>query len=362
MAKIRIDDGHGWGYNKGKLFFEGDQNWIFSRKYLGPALENEGHSVSFTRGPNALKEEELFAKKRGLYGVNNQIYPLSKRGELGKGNDLLISNHSNAGGGRGTNVWDDTGTPNTPLAVAICKACADGFGLKNGGVHYRRRRDGRNYYQVLLSNQAASGILLERGFHDDLEDSKVLISSSKQEAAAKAIAMAISNFYGKGISILGRPSATIEQMRAYGRKNKAARFFIELVELFYDISVSYEVDPAVAYAQAGKETAFGRYGGVLDKSFRNPGALKTKGGGKNDDPLAHERFSSWQRGIRAQVQHLALYAGAYIPKEKIVDPRHFDLLRGTAKTAVELSGKWAGPGYGEDLEKRIKEIQKICGS
>lgn len=360
MAKIRIDDGHGWRYNKGRLFYEGEQNWIFSREYLGPALEKEGHSVSFTRGADALQKEQRYAEKYRLYGINNQIHSLTARGESGKDHDLLISNHSNAGGGRGTNVWDDTGTPNKPLAEAVCKACAEGFGLRNGGVHYRKRKDGRNYYQVLLSNKAKSGILLERGFHDNLEDSKALLSSSKRRSAAERIASAISRFYGKRTSIIGRPTATLNQMKEYAKKKKAEDFFVELAELFYDISLEYGVDPVVAFAQAGKETAFGRYGGVLDKSFRNPGAIKTRQGGSNNDAAAHERFSSWKRGITAQVQHLALYGGQVIPKGQVADPRHFDFLRGTAKTALELSGKWAGPGYGEDLEKRIKDIQNSC--
>lgn len=360
MAKIRIDDGHGWRYNKGKLFYEGEQNWIFSHEYLGKALEKEGHIVSYTRGDKALKEEETYAKKYGLWGVNNQIHSLTKRGEAGKDHDLLISNHSNAGGGRGTHVWDDTGTPNKALAEEILTACAEGFSLKKGSVHYRKRQDGRNYYQVLLSNRAKSGILLERGFHDSWEDSKALISPTRQEEAARNIAEAISRFYGKGTgtSILGKPTATVLQMKEYARFHKGVEFFVELAELFYEVSVEYGVDPAVSFAQACKETAFGRYGGVLDRSFRNPGAIKTAKGGPNEDPCSHERFPSWRRGITAQVQHLALYAGKIIDPKKIVDPRHFQTIRGTAKTAQALSGKWAGPGYGEDLEKRIAQLRR----
>lgn len=361
MAKIRIDDGHGWRYNKGKLFYEGDQNWVFSHHYLGKALEKEGHVVSYTRGDNALENEKRFAEKNRLSGINNQLHSLVKRGSEGKDHDLLISNHSNAGGGRGSNVWDDTGTPNKPLAEEIVRACAEGFGLRNGGVHYRKRQDGRNYYQVLLSNKAKSGILLERGFHDSLEDSKALISPSKQEEAARNIAEAISRFYGKGkfTSILGKPSATVSQMKEYARFHKGAEFFVELADLFYEISVDYGVDPAVAFAQACKETAFGRYGGVLDRNFHNPGAIKTAKGGPNEDPCSHQRFPNWRRGITAQVQHLALYAGKIIDPKKIVDPRHFQSIKGTAKTAQALSGKWAGLGYGEDLEKRITELQRI---
>lgn len=361
MAKIRIDDGHGWRYNKGKLFYEGEQNLVFSHEFLAPALIKEGHQVTFTRGKNALFEEESYAKKLKLWGVNNQIHSLTKRGESGKDHDLLISNHSNAGGGRGTHVWDDTGTPNTKLATMICQACAEGFGLKYGGVHYRKRGDGRNYYQVLLSNRAKSGILLERGFHDHLEESRALLSPSKQEDAAKRMAKVISDFYGKakGITILGRPTVTVEQMRAYGKRNKAAEFFIDLAEDYFDISIKYGVDPAVTYAQAGKETAFGRYGGVLDYSFHNPGGIKGKAGGEDGDPNAHHRFRNWKEGIEGQVQHLALYAGRIIT-ENIVDPRHFTAIRGTALEVRDLSGKWAALDYGEDLEKRIRELQKVC--
>ena len=50
---------------------------------------------------------------------------------------------------------------------------------------------------------------------------------------------------------------------------------------------------------------------------------------------AHKRFDSWEDGISAHVDHLALYAGAAgYPKEGTLDPRHFESLFGRCPTDV----------------------------
>ncbi|HZK57045.1 MAG TPA: cell wall hydrolase, partial [Clostridia bacterium] len=93
----------------------------------------------------------------------------------------------------------------------------------------------------------------------------------------------------------------------------------------------------------------------------NPCGMKTSAGGPNNDPSAHQRFGTWEQGIRAQVGHLALYAGADgYPQGDTPDPRHFAYLHGTAKTVEELGGKWAGSAtYGTDIVKMMEEIEAI---
>lgn len=102
------------------------------------------------------------------------------------------------------------------------------------------------------------------------------------------------------------------------------------------------MNPAVAYVQSAVETGYGKFGGVIDATFNNPCGLKTKTGGGNQDPNAHQKFESWEQGVQAHLDHLALYAGAEgYPSTSTADPRHFPSIKGTAKVVSELAGKWA---------------------
>lgn len=160
------------------------------------------------------------------------------------------------------------------------------------------------------------------------------------------------------LNILSKPSTTVAAMQAYARANNADKDFIDLADVFYDVSVKYGVDPVITYTQSGKETAFMKFGGVLDKSFKNPCGLKTTAGGDNYDKNAHKRFTSWEEGIQAQVEHLALYAGHKdSPFKNTVDPRHFPNIKGKAPTVKKLGGNWAPSlDYGNDIYKRVQAL------
>lgn len=163
-----------------------------------------------------------------------------------------------------------------------------------------------------------------------------------------------------GFNIMSKTNTTIEQMKEWARRKGAVKLFIDLAPSFYEISNKAGVNPLVTYCQSAKETGYMKFGGVLNASFKNPCGLKTKDGGGNNDPNAHQRFKTWEEGIQAQVDHLALYAGAPgYPKPNTPDPRHFPFIRGTAKTVQALGGKWAPAGsYGEDIVKMISELEK----
>lgn len=157
-----------------------------------------------------------------------------------------------------------------------------------------------------------------------------------------------------GTPILGPPQATVAQAQAWARSRNAAQVFVDLVSLYWQEAPKRDgVRPEVAYAQAAKETAFGRFGGVIPgPEWHNWCGLKTSQGGGNYEVEAHAKFSSDIEGIRAHLDHLALYAGAAgYPLVDTPDPRHFPYIAGTAKTVEELSGRWAGAGYGESLVK-----------
>ena len=168
------------------------------------------------------------------------------------------------------------------------------------------------------------------------------------------------------VNILSSDSTTVAQAEAWARAKGATEEFIGLASLYQKYAGSRGgVNWALAYVQAAKETGYGRFGGVLDASYKNPCGLKESSGGGDYDQNAHKRFDTWDQGIIAHLDHLALYAGASgYPKTNYIsswkgsnidnsstyDPRHFTYLKGTATTAIDLGGKWAPSStYGLEL-------------
>jgi flagellum-specific peptidoglycan hydrolase FlgJ len=156
----------------------------------------------------------------------------------------------------------------------------------------------------------------------------------------------------KNFLIINKPSATLDQLNLWS-KNKPV-LFRSIIPIAYRLSLQYGIDPVLTIAQIALETGYCRFGGKVSPSHCNTCGLKTK------DGKEFHKFDSWAQGIEAHVQHLALYANA--PKlqgKKIVDPRHFDSLRGTAKTVNDLSMKWAtNSDYGKKLNSLCEEIIK----
>ncbi|MFR9292036.1 MAG: N-acetylmuramoyl-L-alanine amidase [Peptococcus niger] len=160
----------------------------------------------------------------------------------------------------------------------------------------------------------------------------------------------------KAKAIKSKSSATISQMQKWAKSKNADPEFVKLAETFYRVAKAKGVNHAGVYAQSAKETGFGKFGGVLDASYKNPCGMKTTAGGGNYDPNAHQKFNSWEEGITAQVDHLLLYAGDV--QKQTPDPRHFPFLKGTAPNWEDLGGKWAGSKtYGSDIVKMIDEIE-----
>lgn len=178
MIKILIDAGHGAGaaHNRGAVCFnEGDNNFHFSL-VLKSELE---------------KYEEV---QVGLTRTNiNQNPNLQTRAAMGKGYDLFLSIHSNAGGGgktRGTEVWDSVEKPNKSLATKICTATARLFGHNNRGVKYKTGQPGFNWYGVLRFNGAKSAMIIENGFHDNSQDCNFFKNNHRIIAETQARVMA----------------------------------------------------------------------------------------------------------------------------------------------------------------------------
>ena len=181
----------------------------------------------------------------------------------------------------------------------------------------------------------------------------------------------------RNINIISDTEITVQDAKKWAKNNGATETFVNLADLYWKYSKSNgNVNPALAYVQAAHETGFGRFGGVLDESYYNPCGMKNTNAGINDDTIkeAHKKFDSWEHGVLAHLDHLALYAGSNgYPKKNIeqsyvedgldnestYDSRHFAYLAGSAKTALDLSGSWAAGNYGEKLIRFYNELIKV---
>ena len=168
----------------------------------------------------------------------------------------------------------------------------------------------------------------------------------------------------KDIKIISDTDVTAKEAKKWAKSKGATETFIDLADLYFDYSEDHgNVNPAIAYVQAAKETGYGKFSGVIDESYHNPCGLKIAQGGDNYDPSAHEKFSDWDEGVQAHLDHLALYAGAKgYPRSDTYDPRHLRTLKGMATTVNELAGNWAPSAtYGEEIIALYRNLLDYAG-
>lgn len=155
-----------------------------------------------------------------------------------------------------------------------------------------------------------------------------------------------------GTPLLGAPLATVAQAQAWARSRGAAERFVNAAYLYWYYGWETGIRPDVLYGQSAKETAFGRYGGIVPPEFNNFSGIKTAKGGANEDPAAHERFATVADGVKAHFAHMSAYVGVSPtwtphPRYRVVKALPW---AGTIRTVEELGGKWApNPDYGASI-------------
>ncbi|HHV79121.1 MAG TPA: hypothetical protein GXX40_05845 [Firmicutes bacterium] len=250
-------------------------------------------------------------------------------------------------------IVTDVATPQLPRAAV--GVTADGFVVfayshnVTRGALASMMRDAACTDALELWSPSISGTAYSPGLYID----GATLTGANDGAADKALAVIVKT------PITGKPRATVEQAQKWAASHNATATFISLAPLYWEYCQKVGIRPEVAFCQAAKETNFGRFTGVVWESFHNPCGLKTSAGGSNEDPEAHQRFPDWATGVKAHVDHLALYAGAPgYPLAHTPDPRHFPKLYGTARYVEDLGGKWApSPDYGLSIRLRgLKEL------
>lgn len=347
MAKVFIDPGHG-GKDPGAVGNNiQEKNIVLSVSLkVGEILKRHKVNVVYSR------TTDVFVELANRATMANKAKA-----------DVFVSIHCNSFTNTAAQGLETFNYPNSSKGAILAKCIQDVL-LKDKLYTKNRGVKTANFAVLRVSNMPAA--LVEMAFISNKEDSDIL--KTKQDELALAIAKGILSYLGikyvdkpssAGFPIMSKTKATVEQMKEWAKKKGANQLFIDLAPVFYDISAKVGVNPIVTYCQSAKETGYMKFGGVLNASFNNPCGMKTSKGGGDTDPNAHHRFKSWEEGVQAQVDHLALYAGAVgYPKTGSPDPRHFPYLKGNAPTVESLGGKWApSSSYGSDIVKMIKEVE-----
>lgn len=139
------------------------------------------------------------------------------------------------------------------------------------------------------------------------------------------------------------------QAEQWARERGATLAFVDNARRYWTLAEGVSIRPEVAYAQSGKETGFGRFGGVVTPDMHNwcglkvarpqdapwppntPDYLRTRGTDYN--VLAHEHFDTDDEGVRQHLNHLNAYAFGH---------QGVPLGVPAARRAVILTTSWAG--------------------
>ncbi len=167
------------------------------------------------------------------------------------------------------------------------------------------------------------------------------------------------------LKIMGKPQASIEQMRAYIRKvnPQVSDSVIKMLPLYITEGEAEGVRGDIAFAQSCLETGnftFASSAVTLEQNnFCGMGVTSTGMKGSS--------FQTPAEGIRAQIQHLQAYACTDRLKQKCIDPRYTYVNRGCAEYVECLGiqenpkgqGWAAGKNYGQKIISILNDILSI---
>lgn len=160
--------------------------------------------------------------------------------------------------------------------------------------------------------------------------------------------------------LLARAEVTLEQAQKWAKNRGAHERFIDVAPLYWKYGELTGLRADVLYAQAAKETNFGKYTGQVKPEQNNWAGIK-KYGVNSDAPEDHEDFETVEDGVRAHFNHM----GAYVGIEPIGEPhpryRSVKSLAwaGTVETVEQLSGKWCpAADYGISIVNNFLEPMK----
>lgn len=144
----------------------------------------------------------------------------------------------------------------------------------------------------------------------------------------------------------GGATVTLEQAKRWANSRGAHQRFIDIADTYWKYGELTGIRPEILYAQAAKETGFGKYGGRVLPEQNNWAGIKTRNA-TGDETYDHETFATPDDGVRAHFNHMC----AYIGQQPIGEPhgRYYSVKSinwaGTVKYIEELGGKWCPDLY-----------------
>ncbi len=146
--------------------------------------------------------------------------------------------------------------------------------------------------------------------------------------------------------IMGESQISMESAMAWAEANDASELFLDAAQYYWKYGELTGIRPEVLYAQAAKETGYGRYGGRVLPEMNNFAGIK-KYGAVNDATEDHESFETRDDGVRGHFNHMTAYVG--------IDPigevhGRYNAVKslawaGTVEYVEDLGGRWCPDLY-----------------
>lgn len=146
--------------------------------------------------------------------------------------------------------------------------------------------------------------------------------------------------------LIGESTVSMESAIAWAKSNNASELFLDAAQYYWKYGELTGIRPEVLYAQAAKETGYGRYGGRVLPEMNNFAGIK-KYGATGDATEDHESFATREDGVRAHFNHMSAYVGT----EPIGDVHgRYNSVKtlawaGTIKYVEDLGGRWCPDLY-----------------
>jgi hypothetical protein len=158
-------------------------------------------------------------------------------------------------------------------------------------------------------------------------------------------------------SILGNGRMDSKSLAGFLRKTNPLvekEFAEDFAEIYVEEAAIEGVNHDIAFSQMCLETGYLSFGGLVTPDMNNFCGLGSTGPG-----VPGERFPTARIGVRAQIQHLKVYATDAPLSGELVDPRRHLVPAGSAPTLDGLSGSWAQDReYAEKIKKILNRLYK----
>jgi len=160
--------------------------------------------------------------------------------------------------------------------------------------------------------------------------------------------------------LLGAAQVTVEQAQAWAKAKGAHQRFIDIAPTYWKYGELTGIRPDILYAQAAKETGYGKYGGRVLPEMNNWAGIKTAKA-TGDETYDHEIFATPDDGVRGHFNHMCAYVGLEPIGE--VHGRYKSVKSiawaGTVKYVEELGGKWCPDlYYGYSVLRKFADVMK----